>query len=55
VYCVLCNELKLCKVDFIFVPLCSIVAFTGTTLPFYFSLQRINQLVKESLMEVPVG
>jgi hypothetical protein len=30
------------------------MAFIGTTLPFYFSLQRVNQLVKESLIEVSI-
>jgi hypothetical protein len=39
---------------FIFVLWFAIVAFRGTTMPFYFSFQRLNQLVKESVVEVPV-
>ena len=40
-------------IKFIFVLWYVIVAFGGTTLPFYFSLQRLNHLVNESVVEVP--
>ena len=53
-YCVLCDEQKLCMyIKFIFVLWYAIVAFRGTTLPIYFSSQRLNQLVNESVVEVP--
>ena len=53
-YCVLCYEQKLCMyIKFIFVLWYVIVAFRGTTLPFYFSSQRLNQLLNESVVEVP--